>query len=576
MKRAIMVLLGILLTANMAFGWGGDIKIYDGKINCFDVDYAMDGTMYVAFQAQGEDTIRIYKSAEHGDTWSRIDTLNTYLSYYGTSSRNDLGRIRLIYDEIHSELFVFFVDSGGYLFRWRVPISDLKEKGWRVSDAPILEGSFDVAYNLNTGRLFASWTEGNNANDKVYIKYSDNEGKTWETSMSSFWGVGGDTRGSITFGPPDNIFYSYSTLGYGGGGTSSDLLDIAIKYSHNDGTSWYVSRLTTNSYQDYDPRVCAANVDDSVVWVFYNRDMGEHEINLYYRYSSDAGANWSSEQTLSDDTGVNEYIADIKFYKDLGNPYVNMVYIYDDPSGDPKRKAIRAWTSTADPTNWRGNQVANDKDITPWPEEVAPKIIYSPGSSAPGGGVVFSYYDNSGLYFDAPWNDNPVSPPSPSGHVLKPAEVRTVQSAAETPDANPTNGTYLGFGDVVANGTHFKVEAAFPAYLNQSDNSTLAVKIFIAAQLPDDYSRLAFFDSSNNMKFQPPDKLSSWKSSVSGEVAKTTIYPEVDVTSALSSIPSGTHYWYTLVVPATVPDDFSGVDWSITPWEITVNIFDVQ
>ena len=163
-----------------------------------------------------------------------------------------------------------------------------------------------------------------------------------------------------------------------------------------------------------------------------------------------------------------------------------------------------------------------------------------------------------------------------TGHVLIPSEVRTVQPAAETPNGNPVNGTYLGFGDVVANGTHFKVEAAFPAYLKQSDNSTLAVKIFIAAQMPDDYSRLAYFDSSNNMKFQPPDKLSSWKSSVSGEVAKTTIYPEVDVTSALSNIPSGTHYWYTLVVPDTVPYDFAGVDWSTTPWEITVNIFDVQ
>ena len=160
------------------------------------------------------------------------------------------------------------------------------------------------------------------------------------------------------------------------------------------------------------------------------------------------------------------------------------------------------------------------------------------------------------------------------GHVLVVGEVNSFQPAVETPD--PDNGKYLGFGDVVANGTHFKVEAAFPQYLKESDNSTLAVKIFIAAQMPDDYSRLAYFDSSNNLKYQPPERLSSWKSSVNGEVAKTTIFPEVDVSSAFSNIPSGTHYWYTLVVPATVPDDFSGVDWATTPWEITVNIFDVR
>jgi hypothetical protein len=577
MKRVIMALFTVLLTANLAFGWGSDIKIYDGAINCFDVDYAMDGTIYVAFQANGEDTIRIYRSEDHGTTWTSIDTLYTFLSSYGTSSRNDLSRIRLIYDEIHSELFAFFVDSDGYLFRWRVPISNLNEKGIRVSDDAILEGSFDVTYNLDTGRLFATWTEGNDAGDKVYIKYSDDEGKHWTTSVDYFWGVGGSTRSSITFGPPDNIFKAYSTLSFGGGGTTSDLLDIAITCSHDNGTTWTIpsTRLTSNTYQDYDPRVCAANVDDSGVWVFYNRDMGSHEINLYYRYSSDAGANWGSEQTLSADAGADEYIADIKFYKGENNKYVNMVYIYDDPSGTPVRKAIWAWSSTSDPTNWHANQVVNDQDITPWPEDVAPRIVYSPGSSASGGGVVFSYYGHSGLYFDSPWNNSSPPSPSPTGHILVPSEVRTINPAAASPDGAISNGKYLGFGDVATGGNHFKVEAQFPAYLKQSDNSTMAVKIFIAAQMPDDYSRLAYFDSSNNLKYQPPESLSSWKNSVSGAVATTTIFPEVDISSALANIPSGTHYWYTLVVPDTVPDDFSGVNWATTPWEITVNILEV-
>ena len=165
-------------------------------------------------------------------------------------------------------------------------------------------------------------------------------------------------------------------------------------------------------------------------------------------------------------------------------------------------------------------------------------------------------------------------PLTPSAkHVLKPAEVRTINPAASTPD--PDNGKYLGFGDVVSGGHKFKIEAEFPAYLKESDNSVMNVKIFIAAQMPDDYSRLAYFDSSNNMKYQPPDKLSSWKASVNGAIAKTTVFQEVD-TSSLVSVPKGTHYWYTLVVPDTVPDDFSGVDWATTPWEITVNIFEVK
>ena len=176
-----------------------------------------------------------------------------------------------------------------------------------------------------------------------------------------------------------------------------------------------------------------------------------------------------------------------------------------------------------------------------------------------------------GLIIDI--SDSEETLPSAPVKALRPSMVDIIP-AAETPDLE--DGNYLGFGDSVVKGPHLKVEAALPAYLKQSDNSTLAIKIFIAAQMPDDYSRLAYFDSSNNLKFQPLGSLSSWKSSVRGAVSVTTVSLEVGLRSESSTIPSGTHYWCALVVPATVPDDFSGVDWSTTPWEITVNILDVQ
>ena len=182
-------------------------------------------------------------------------------------------------------------------------------------------------------------------------------------------------------------------------------------------------------------------------------------------------------------------------------------------------------------------------------------------------------YSNTALVVDYEGATPPTPTPSPSGRILYPGDVRWVSPAEESPD--PDHGVYLGFGDVVANGTHFKVEAAFPNYLKDSDNSTLAVKIFIAAQMPDDYTRLAYFDDANNLMFQPPDTLSSWKASVTGGVGNTIVFPEIDL-STTPDIPSGIHYWYTLVVPDDVPDDFSGVDWSITPWEITVNVFEVK
>lgn len=397
----------VFLSPSLAFGWGTDIPIWTGgQVNCFDVDYAMDGTMFVAFQAQGEDNlIRIYYSTDHGSTWNWRG--NFVISHPGI-----LNRIRFLYLESGKHL-AFYVEGDGNLYRWVRDLNTHTIRKIKISEAPILEGSFDVTQNLNDGRIFATWTEGNDAGDKIYVKYSDDNGVTWTTSRSAIWRIGGRTRRSITFGPPDNIFNVYSTLFYGGGGTDRSFLDIVIKRSDDNGRNWSsATRLTANSYDDYDPRVAAANVDDSGVWVVYNRDRGGHEINLQFRYSLNKGQTWGiREYPISAYDGIDEYIADIKPHKDHPNQYINMVYIYDDPSASPIRKAIWAWTFTGDPTTWHGNHVVNDQDVQPWPEDVAPRIVYSPGAPGPGGGVVFSYFGRNGLYFDAPWVE-------PSMHTL--------------------------------------------------------------------------------------------------------------------------------------------------------------
>jgi len=167
----------------------------------------------------------------------------------------------------------------------------------------------------------------------------------------------------------------------------------------------------------------------------------------------------------------------------------------------------------------------------------------------------------------------PEPEPEPSGHKLIPGEVTDIDSPPAVP--RPDQGEYLGFGTAAAGGDLFAVRAEFPQYVY--DGAVETVKIFIAAQLPDDYSRLLYFDSSNAIHYQPPDQLSSWKSSVKGSVGLVTVLPSVKIDSSGGfAVPTGTHYWYTLVVPSTVPDDFSGVDWGVTPWEITVNILDVE
>ena len=400
MKKTIVLVMAMLcVSSQSAFGWGTDIPIWtEGTVNCFDVDYNPDtGDMYVAFQQTGKHLIRVYQSSDHGETWDLLTTFGTNRPE-GAALRTDLERIRLLYDESPKGLDVFFVNSNGNLVSMRVPLDVYEPYYIVVDNGPVLEGSFDITQNLNDGRIFVTWMDGTSNGDNQYVKYSDDSGQTWNSRVNWTWS-GGEKRQSLAYGPGsvDHLFWTYAGLGY-----ASPTEITFFRFPSSGGLYDIKTRLTYNVLKDYDPRVAAANVDDSGVWVLYNRDRGGHEIDLHFRYSPDAGQTWDpTEYTVSAEDGIDEYIADIKFYKGYPNQYVDMVYIKDDPLLGTD--AVWTYASTGDASNWRGSQVVNDQDVQPWPEDVAPRIIYSPGASATGGGVVFSYFGRNGLYFDAPW-----------------------------------------------------------------------------------------------------------------------------------------------------------------------------
>ena len=108
-----VTMLAFFLSVALSFGWGGDVQIYSGQINTFDVDYdpVDPGSMFVAFQATGEDIIRLYSSTDHGTNWSEITTFNTD-GFAGTILRSDLSRIRVIYNAGRGPVFWKFESSG--------------------------------------------------------------------------------------------------------------------------------------------------------------------------------------------------------------------------------------------------------------------------------------------------------------------------------------------------------------------------------------------------------------------------------------------------------------------------------
>ena len=393
-----VIMLAFFLSVTSSFGWGDDVQIYSGQINTFDVDYDLDtGSMFVAFQATGEDIIRLYASTDHGTSWSEVTTFITDC-FIGTTPRTDLSRIRVIYNA--NRVHIFWVDSLGFLNRSGCSSTGAAKGASRVSVGVVPEGSFSVTIDLDSGRFFAGWRTGTGALERRILRFSDNNAITWTDRINWPTTYVGSLTQSLAYGPgvSNHLYWAYGTEQFG---TPEEIQYLF--FPSDGGNSDRSGALTNNSHYDYDPRVAAANVDDSGVWILYNRDRGGHEIDLMNSYSPDAGVTWTIQDSPIDaEDGIDEYIADVKFYKDHPNSYVDMVYIKDDPAADPVRQAIWMYASTGDPS-WRGAVVFSDQDIQSWPEETAPRIVYSPGATAPGGGVVFSYFGANGLYFDAPW-----------------------------------------------------------------------------------------------------------------------------------------------------------------------------
>jgi hypothetical protein len=377
------------------FGWGTDVQIYSGQINTFDVDYDLGtGNMFVAFQAAGEDVIRLYSSTDHGISWAEIANFGTH-PYQGTTARSDLKRIRVIFN--NGKVHIFWVDSAGSLNRWGCSSTGGVKGGTRVSEAAIVEGSFSATLDPNnSGRIYVGWRTGITGTSRQIVRSSDDDGHSWADRIN-WTAYDGTAPQSLAYGPVNHIHWVYGTKKYG------PTAEIRyFRFPSSSGMWDKSARISSNSYADYDPRVAAAYVNDSGVWELYNRNRGDHEIDLMNAYSADGGVTWSTPSAVDAEDGIDEYIADVKYYKAPGNSYVNMVYIKDDPNATPVRQAVWMYASTEDPS-WKEAKVFNDEDVQSWPEDTAPRIVYSPGAAAPGGGVVFSYFGAQGLYFDAPW-----------------------------------------------------------------------------------------------------------------------------------------------------------------------------
>jgi len=392
-------IFGINILYARDFKWVNDILIYEGPITCFDVDYKMDGTMFLGFQKNTTNyPVCFYTSSDNGLTWN--------LRYETSTPVPKWDKMRILVGEpVHNWFYCFFIspdDSKPYV--WRIE-SDFSGTGqyFQISDSTSDVTGFDVAMSISDdySMVFVFYCP---VDSKVWGFRSLDYGETWEYEFSYSQPSWASKDLSIAWGPPSNYYFarSWAYAGY-----PSDSAEVLFLYSLDDGAAWLGTPfITNNSRRDYNPHVAASHdPNNPALWVAHTYLSVDGDADLHVQSVPTHDSIWKPHcwnLTVIADSPIPEYWGDIKFYKAPGNRHVNMAWIYDN--GSTNRDVHWTWSGGDDPTQWHGDIVINDYLAHPWPFGAAPRIVYSPGAPAPGGGgVVYAGFGGQNLYFDAPW-----------------------------------------------------------------------------------------------------------------------------------------------------------------------------
>ncbi len=493
-----------------------------------DVDWKI-----VEFSTFGNKLLEKEYDSGHGDDWLSALATDSKGNIVGVGSRtNEAGRDEWMVN--------FFLTDGSI-------------KGFPKTSSSGYGLAFRVVVDDSDNAIVAGYVPGSVDKDWEVVSYAPaGGGVNWEKSFDS--GHGNDYAFDVAVDSSGNV----AVAGKVSAGGSAYNYDWRVAYYQVSGSSValkWADQRDGNGDGDAAMAVDFDSTDKVVAGGYLTK--GSKEEWLVVSYSPSSGTeNWQSSLDSSAGSGQ---VWDVAVSNGI---VVAAGYALGDRDSDWR---VRAFSEADGSVKWDATYDSGDVDFA---FQVA--MDSNGGAFVAGSTTQFtSTYDYKKVRVANYAGETPPSSQPLQGHVLEVGEVRTLNTPAQTP--NPDNDLYLGFGNAATGGTNFKLQASFPQYINTQKTSVYEVKIFIAAQLPDDYSRLLYITSSNTIEYQPPDKLSSWKSRVKGIVPTTTI-----LDTSTSSMPSGVHYWYTLVVPSSVPDDFSGVDWGKTPWEITVNVLDLR
>lgn len=376
--------------------------IYTGAVYAYGTDNDDNGDMYVAVSTQASNVdgiIKVYKSTNHGMTWNLWTTIghsNGILAVDVIVGNWPEGEI--LYPCLH----VFFSDTSGDVYDEWIKLDDPATSN-RITVAN--EGSVANITTLSAARdpiampslfhLYLTWEVTVGDSHQVKAVYGENNGIWWsDPDLAVFEGYG---QPHIDAGP-DNYVYLVAIA-------DAFPNDVSVKRSIDNGSSWGAwKNLTDVDSGDYHAApVVAASTDPGAptVWVAYNyyKPVVIGGGDVRFAYSTDGGGSWTTDQPLSVERGIDELNPDMVGYRSDLSQWMNIAYDNGQSAGT---QVMWRWSSGSTPNNWWSPRLVNDNATH---IAMGPQVIYSPGATATGSGVVYPGTGSpiNDLYFAAPW-----------------------------------------------------------------------------------------------------------------------------------------------------------------------------
>ena len=217
-----------------------------------------------------------------------------------------------------------------------------------TNDPGISNTSPNSSWNIKADGNFVHiiWYDNRNGNDEIYYKRSSNGGVSW----------GADTRltNDIDRSGPPSLSVSGSYLHVMWTDYRDGNPEVYYKRSTDNGANWGGDvRLTNDPALSYSPSGEVSGSSVQVVW--YDFRDGQEEI--YYKRSTDGGTTWSTDTRLTNDPAIS-FIPSVTITGNIVN-----VFWTDSRDGNFE---IYTKRSTDGGTNWGTDTRLTNDTLTSW------------------------------------------------------------------------------------------------------------------------------------------------------------------------------------------------------------------